>query len=193
MIRLTSLIIFCTLEKEDSIMPDQLCPICQDKIFHPITLPCGHSFCYLCIKGVYARHGTCAMCRESIPDNCIIKPNAIIDSKAMIVTTEEHEQLYHWMYEAKNGGWWLYEERISTEMEASFSTGKKEISIQISGYTYTVDFEHMVQYREEKPDRRRRIKRDLKDNERVKGVAGIPVISSIREGPLGDGAIDSSK
>ena len=30
-----------------------LCYICYEKLQHPLTLPCNHYFCYLCVKGIY--------------------------------------------------------------------------------------------------------------------------------------------
>ncbi len=80
-----------------------------------------------------------------------------------------------WMYEAKSGGWWLYERRLSDEIEEAFNSNKDKLKVQISGFLYVVDFENMVQYRIEKPDRRRRIKRITTTEEDYKGIAGIPV------------------
>merc|ERR1712062_385326 len=49
-------------ESEDS------CPICYDKPLHPVTLPCGHVYCFLCGKGlVESGPSQCAMCRSIIP------------------------------------------------------------------------------------------------------------------------------
>lgn len=83
------------------------------------------------------------------------------------------------MYQAKSGGWWLYEERISLELESSYQSGSSELEVQISGFVYTVDFLRMVQFRQEKPDRVRHIKRTISegsdDGTSVRGVAGIPL------------------
>ena len=149
------------------------CPICQDTIVHPISLPCGHRFCYLCLKGVFARNGTCPMCRNPIPPQLVAKPDSVHDEDK----TELND--VHWMYEAKNGGWWLYEKRLSNEIEKVFVAKKPQTEVQISGFSYVIDFEQMVQYRTDKPDRRRSIKRETADNRQYKGVAGIPMNSGI--------------
>lgn len=78
-----------------------------------------------------------------------------------------------WLYEAKNGGWWVYEQRTSTEIEQAYINNKKSVRLQISGFYYVVDLEKMVQYREDHPNRRRNIKRDVLKLDSVKGVAGI--------------------
>jgi E3 ubiquitin-protein ligase RNF146 len=147
---------------------DMVCPICQDKRVHSVTLPCGHLFCFLCIKGVYARQRVCPMCRHPIPIDSISHPPSEGDSGTM-------DDSPCWKYQARSEGWWLYEERISTELEKSYQEGLKEIHVQISGFTYIVNFETMTQYRQEKPDRVRIIKRETKNEGLVRGVAGIPM------------------
>ncbi len=150
------------------------CPVCRETVVHPVSLPCGHRFCYLCLKGVFARHGTCPMCRKPIPSELIAKPVTVIASDEGVTTKLDDVQ---WMYEAKNGGWWLYEKRLSGEIEKAFVAKQSKVEVQISGFMYVVDFEQMVQYRTEKPDRRRTIKRQTSNDQQYKGVAGIPVVN----------------
>ena len=163
---------FYSLEDKKSVPEDQLCAICQDKRLHPVTLPCEHTFCYLCIKGVFVRQGVCALCRQPIPSDAITHPKA-----PSTLVSQDTETSPQWVYEAKGGGWWLYEERISSELEKSYQSSATEIQIQISGFMYVINFQRMVQYRREKPDRVRRIQRG---NEHIKGVAGIPFAPSTR-------------
>jgi len=80
---------------------------------------------------------------------------------------------HEWYYEAKSGGWWLYEKRLSKEIEAAFKENNKSCRVQISGFTYVVDFENYVQFREDYPNRRRKIKRAQVIEKDMKGVAGI--------------------
>ena len=80
---------------------------------------------------------------------------------------------HEWYYEARSGGWWLYEKRLSKEIEAAYREKKKSCRVQISGFTYVVDFETCVQFREDYPNRRRKIKRDQVKEKDMKGVAGI--------------------
>ncbi len=155
----------------------QECCICQEKSVNPLVLPCMHTFCYLCIKGVAARQKRCALCRSPIPPELIEKP--LVTNKEEIKSTieESHDtEAHHWFYEAKSGGWWLYEQRTSSEIERAFSEEeRKPVQLQIAGFSYIVDFEEMVQYRVDYPTRRRRIKRDVVKKENVKGMAGIYV------------------
>ena len=88
---------------------------------------------------------------------------------------DKSENHHVWYYEARNGGWWIYEQRTSTEIERAFNASEKSVRLQISGFHYIIDFEEMVQYREDFPDRRRGIKRDEVGAETVKGVAGIVI------------------
>ena len=84
-----------------------------------------------------------------------------------------HPREYHWFYEGKNGGWWMYDDRTSDLIEKGFITGTKSIKIQISGFIYVVDFEKMLQVREDHPNRQRKIKRDVLESEGIKGIAGL--------------------
>lgn len=139
---------------------------------NPVKLPCEHMFCYLCIKGVAARRGRCAMCRRDIPPGYFEQPD-VVNKEVIKSKMDQARNKYHWFYEAKNGGWWMYEERTSSEIEKAYSEKKSSLRIQISGFFYVVDFERMVQCREDIPTRRRNIKRDVERSNAVKGVAGI--------------------
>ncbi|VDO96627.1 unnamed protein product, partial [Schistosoma curassoni] len=39
------------------------CSICLQNLVHPAQLPCGHIFCFLCIKGCAFHRRKCPMCR----------------------------------------------------------------------------------------------------------------------------------
>lgn len=98
---------------------------------------------------------------------------------------------YTWYYEAKSGGWWQYEQRALVEIEKAFKDGKKTMRLQISGFYYVVNFEEMIQYREDFPSRRRKIKRDI-IAEDVKGVAGIVIQDDITDESVNRDKIMSS-
>ncbi len=70
----------------------------------------------------------------------------------------------------------MYEQRTSAEIEQAFIEDKKNIRLQISGFYYVIDIEGMIQYREDHPNRRRSIKRDVVRPDSVKGIAGIRTI-----------------
>ena len=67
----------------------------------------------------------------------------------------------------------MYEDRTSDEIEKGFVTNAKSIKVRISGFTYVVDYEKMLQSREDHPDRQRKIKRDILESNGIKGIAGI--------------------
>lgn len=43
---------------------DTDCSICLQKFVHPAQLPCGHIFCFLCIKGCAFHRRRCPICRQ---------------------------------------------------------------------------------------------------------------------------------
>ncbi len=153
---------------------EEPCCVCQEPCVNPVRLPCSHTFCYLCIKGVAARSNKCALCRKHIPSGYLEDPQSLLAKEQLKQELEEKkEKKMTWLYEAKNGGWWVYEQRTSTEIEQAYINNKKSVRLQISGFYYVVDLEKMVQYREDHPNRRRNIKRDVLKLDSVKGVAGI--------------------
>lgn len=159
------------------IYTELLCGICRDECVNPVKLPCHHMFCYLCLKGVTARNNRCALCREAIPIG-------FLDQSVMLKTDEIKRTLTEsniWFYEAKNGGWWVYERRVAEEIEKAFRDQKAQVHVQISGFLYTVDLVNMFQYREDKPDRKRHIKRGGVNEDCIKGVAGICIENSVNK------------
>ncbi|KAM9495346.1 tripartite motif-containing protein 16-like [Clarias gariepinus] len=71
---------------EASISVDQdqfICPVCLDLLKDPVTLPCGHSFCKVCIndcwdhedrKGVYS----CPQCRDTFTPRPVLRRNNML-------------------------------------------------------------------------------------------------------------------
>nr|AHY82406.1 ring finger protein 146 [Schmidtea mediterranea] len=128
-------------------------------------MPCTHIFCYLCIKGVAARNRKCPLCRSDVKIEYLKNPKIIKQESSTNVNQ------YKWYYEGVEG-WWEYEIRSCDEIENAFNSGAIECDIDVSGYTYKIDFKNMLQYRIDRPNRKRTIKRDLSCNDR-KGIAGI--------------------
>lgn len=75
-------------------------------------------------------------------------------------------------------GWWQYDDRTSQDLEDTFKKGEKSCTILVAGYVYTVDFELMIQQRQNEPTRCRRVKRDLATVPK-KGVAGLRIEGNI--------------
>jgi E3 ubiquitin-protein ligase RNF146 len=149
-----------------------LCCVCQEEAENAVKLPCSHIFCFLCVKGVAARNRVCALCRNPIPVDYLENPS-IVNCGALCAKLSLNSRSYHWYYEGKSGGWWMYEDRTSDEIENGFVTNAKSIKVRISGFTYVVDYEKMLQSREDHPDRQRKIKRDILESNGIKGIAGI--------------------
>uniref|UniRef100_A0A1E1X3S9 E3 ubiquitin-protein ligase n=1 Tax=Amblyomma aureolatum TaxID=187763 RepID=A0A1E1X3S9_9ACAR len=171
----------CGVEEEPA-APKLECAICLQKCIHPAKLPCGHIFCFLCVKGIANQSKRCAMCRQEIPADFTEKPELIPDPESE--QESPTEESYRWFYEGRNG-WWQYDERTSGELEAACAKQERRCEVLIAGFLYIVDFEHMIQVRRNDISRRRRVKRDLASVPK-KGIAGIRL-----EGPARGGAANS--
>ncbi|XP_074604079.1 E3 ubiquitin-protein ligase rnf146-like [Brevipalpus obovatus] len=145
------------------------CTICLEKCVQPVRLPCGHIFCFLCVKGLADIHQKCANCRQPIPADYFDNPDLVTDEQLEIPLFDGQ---YQWFYEGKNG-WWLYDPRTSEDLEDSFKYGAPQCQLLIAGHLYYIDFAKMIQYRSDEPRRIRRIKRSPLMQTCTKGVAGL--------------------
>lgn len=145
------------------------CAICLQTCVHPVSLPCRHVFCYLCVKGASWLGRRCALCRQDIPEDFLDRPTLLCPEELKAASRGTGE--YAWYYEGRNG-WWQYDERTSRELEEALARGKKSAEMLIAGALYVADLENMVQYRRNEHGRRRRMKRDLVGIPK-KGVAGL--------------------
>lgn len=77
------------------------CAICLQPCVHPTVLPCGHIFCYLCVKGLGRTTRMCAMCRREFPQDLIENPHLL----RPVESTHDagFEDGHQWFYEGRNG------------------------------------------------------------------------------------------
>ena len=168
-------------DTDDDDVPD--CAVCLQACLHPVQLPCGHIFCFLCVKGTASRSQRCALCRRDIPPGYVFNPHLLRETEL----TSALEDGYEWFYEGVNG-WWQYDTRTSAELEQSYKTEQPSLEVLIAGFLYVIDFKSMVQMRRSNPSRRRRIKRDVVTIADKKGIAGIKVAAPVhRDRETGDG------
>ncbi|XP_045450884.1 E3 ubiquitin-protein ligase rnf146 [Melitaea cinxia] len=158
---------------------EQDCAICLQKYHHPTRLPCGHIFCFLCVKGIAIQSKKCAMCRMEIPHDYFDHPDLIEKLSLEDITTDGDTEKYQWYYEGRNG-WWKYDERSNIDLETSYSSGDTECLLLLAGTIYCVDFNSMIQIRRNDPTKRRKIKRDVPTLP-SKGIAGIKNIDSTHQ------------
>jgi len=153
------------------------CSVCLDPPVHPVSLPCGHIFCYLCAKGLGAGLGTaklCSLCRRPIPHGFLESAEVLAKASQELNDTppvDAAELQWQWFYEGRNG-WWRFESRNNDDLEEAFSEGKQQLETLICGNIYVIDLASMEQFQKSMPQRKRRIKRDLKTAQ-CKGVAGL--------------------
>ncbi|XP_050351452.1 E3 ubiquitin-protein ligase RNF146-B [Nymphalis io] len=159
------------LSKMDKDSQEQDCAICLQKYHHPTRLPCGHIFCFLCVKGIAIQSKKCAMCRMEIPHDYFDHPDLIEKLGLEEIASEGDTEKYQWYYEGRNG-WWKYDERSNMDLENMYSSGETECLLLLAGTIYCVDFHNMIQIRRSDPTKRRRVKRDIPTLP-SKGIAGI--------------------
>ncbi|XP_043222785.1 E3 ubiquitin-protein ligase rnf146-like isoform X1 [Amphibalanus amphitrite] len=152
------------------------CGICLDTCLHPVKLPCGHVFCYLCVKGAAKLSARCAYCRAEVTEKFINNPRLLDETEVERELTDT-SQSHHWLYQGRHG-WWRYDERTSRDIETAFSAQQPSVQISVAGELYTVDFGTFTQFHDQCRGRRRRVRREAADAPpdpalNCKGVAGL--------------------
>lgn len=164
------------------------CGVCFDKFQTPITLPCSHKFCYLCVKGtMMVENNKCPKCRCIIPRDFFDK--AVSDIASADVDTSKPR----WMYSGNNGGWWFYQNNHNDEIEQAWQkfitsrtcpTIEDEvelsphiITINVASSQYEIDFIAMDQ--QSQTGMTRRIKRvENAEFTKSRGIAGVKYVQS---------------
>ncbi|XP_023033081.1 uncharacterized protein LOC6645447 isoform X4 [Drosophila willistoni] len=103
------------------------CPICLQTCIHPARLPCGHIFCFLCVKGVAYKNRRCAMCRREIPAEFLDHPQ-LVNGIDDICATRATEDGYQWYYEGRNGGWWAFDQSTNDEINLAYRAYQQELA-----------------------------------------------------------------
>ncbi|KAF4074975.1 hypothetical protein AMELA_G00229480 [Ameiurus melas] len=71
-------------EASISVNQDQfICPVCLDLLKDPVTIPCGHSFCKLCINGFWDQEDekrvySCPQCRDTFTPRPVLHRNNML-------------------------------------------------------------------------------------------------------------------
>ncbi|MEX0597580.1 MAG: hypothetical protein WD512_13900, partial [Candidatus Paceibacterota bacterium] len=82
------------IENIKEFLDNHNCPICQDWIVAPVTLPCGHSFCHDCIKESNKSHDRnrsdhnryeCGVCRGKYSKDTVIGVNLQMDQTIKMI------------------------------------------------------------------------------------------------------------
>ncbi|KAF4092064.1 hypothetical protein AMELA_G00016630, partial [Ameiurus melas] len=74
---------------EASISVDQLsvdqfrCPVCLDLLKDPVTIPCGHNYCMVCINGFWHQKDqkgvySCPLCRDTVTPRPVLRKNNML-------------------------------------------------------------------------------------------------------------------
>ena len=151
---------------------DNECSICLESYKLPYKLPCGHEYCYLCIKqSIESYITTCPLCRTDIP--------SYVSENAQLIDNNSNKTHGKWMYSGRNGGWWYYDPSTDKTIEDAYQIykakgGKSTLKVMILGNEYIIDFCEMKQIRVNH-SAVRIIKRAENTNEDdlIKGFAGL--------------------
>lgn len=118
------------------------CPICYDNINLIYETPCGHKFCYLCLKTSFlANIKTCPLCRSTLPDNL---PESASSNHQINIPN------ICWAYTGRNNGIWYYDISSNEIIEDGYQkylidNTNHKLNITIIGKSYIIDFNKMTQ------------------------------------------------
>ena len=100
-----------------AIPDDDNCPACMDVPLYPVKLPCGHAYCFLCLKGEFLqRHGDaaedekveCGVCQTELLETLLEEPKQLKRTKSDLSDIGCGDMC--WFY--KDGAdWWKYDKK----------------------------------------------------------------------------------
>ena len=156
-------------------MDDDVCAICWEVPSNPFTLPCKHSFCYMCLKSVAEQHKPCPNCNALIPDFVFEKAKVSDD----IIDLDKDAG--NWVYSARTDGWWFFareQDEIIEEMWVVYQKTKqpRSFDLDILQRRYKMDFENMTQISSGTTRKIKRIEKSDRESHFIKGIAGIQVV-----------------
>lgn len=155
------------------------CDICCDDFKYPITLSCGHKFCFMCAKTIKETNGYCPTCNSQIVENL-----DKITMKNVEKTTQEVFPCVRWIYNSRDATkWWYYDENINGIIEnahQSWLINKVQPnSLTIGSRFYDINFDNMEQTGSQRV--RKIIRKEFKDaiekaafdKDNIRGITGI--------------------
>lgn len=130
----------------DSDAETKVCAICLEHPTFAVVTPCGHTFCYLCLKGVLhtGHQFQCPYCRTPLNSSVLQNLEDELHRDADVA------QQPIWLYRAKSSGWWLFDKETTEVLEKVYHehTGQgvsPVFDLRICGILFEMNVETMKQ------------------------------------------------